>query len=92
MNKKELVEKIAIEQGVSKARAEEVVTAVFSTIVDELKAGEQVKIPGFGRVSENVLDSIYVNAQRAGIPFKDALGLAAYETHLGAIPLFSVDS
>ena len=48
MNKKELVEKIAIEQGVSKARAEEVVTAVFSTIVDELKAGEQVKIPGFG--------------------------------------------
>lgn len=48
MNKKELVEKIAIEQGVSKARAEEVVTAVFSTIVDELKAGETVKIPGFG--------------------------------------------
>ena len=48
MNKKELVEKIAIEQGVSKAKAEEVVTAVFSTIVDELKAGEQVKIPGFG--------------------------------------------
>ena len=48
MNKKELVEKIAVEQGVSKARAEEVVNAVFSTIVDELKAGEQVKIPGFG--------------------------------------------
>ncbi len=48
MNKKDLVEKIAVEQGVSKARAEEVVNAVFSTIVDELKAGEQVKIPGFG--------------------------------------------
>ena len=48
MNKKELVEKIAVEQGVTKARAEEVVNAVFSTIVDELKAGEQVKIPGFG--------------------------------------------
>ena len=48
MNKKELVEKIDVEQGVTKARAEEVVNAVFSTIVDELKAGEQVKIPGFG--------------------------------------------
>ena len=48
MNKKELVDKIAIEQGISKARAEEVVNAVFSTIIDELKAGEQVKIPGFG--------------------------------------------
>lgn len=48
MNKKELIEKIAVEQGVSKARAEEVVNAVFSTIVDELKAGETVKIPGFG--------------------------------------------
>ena len=48
MNKKELVDKIAIEQGISKAKAEEVVNAVFSTIVDELKSGEQVKIPGFG--------------------------------------------
>ena len=48
MNKKELIEKIAVEQGVSQAKAEEVVTAVFSTIVDELKAGETVKIPGFG--------------------------------------------
>ena len=48
MNKKELVDKIAIEQGISKSKAEEVVNAVFSTIVDELKAGEQVKIPGFG--------------------------------------------
>lgn len=48
MNKKELIEKIAVEQNVTKARAEEVVNAVFSTIVDELKAGEQVKIPGFG--------------------------------------------
>ena len=48
MNKKELVDKIAIEQNVTKARAEEMVNAIFSTIVDELKAGENVKIPGFG--------------------------------------------
>ena len=48
MNKKELIEKIAVEQGVSKTVAEEVVNSIFSTIVDELKAGETVKIPGFG--------------------------------------------
>ena len=48
MNKKELIEKIAAEQNVTKARAEEMVNAIFSTIVDELKSGENVKIPGFG--------------------------------------------
>lgn len=48
MNKKELIEKIAVEKNVPKARAEEIVNAIFSTIVDELKSGEQVKIPGFG--------------------------------------------
>lgn len=48
MNKKDLIDKIAAEQNVTKVRAEEMVNAVFSTIVDELKAGEQVKIPGFG--------------------------------------------
>ena len=48
MNKKELFDKISVEQNVTKARAEEMVNAIFSTIVDELKAGENVKIPGFG--------------------------------------------
>lgn len=72
----------------NETRKKELSDAYFIPYIDE----KEIKIPGFGRVSENVLDSIYVNAQRAGIPFKDALGLAAYETHLGAIPLFSVDS
>lgn len=48
MNKQELVSKIAAEKGLSKVRAEEVVNAVFQTIVEELKDGEMVKIPGFG--------------------------------------------
>ena len=48
MNKKELIEKISVEQNVTKARAEEMVNAIFSTILEELKAGEVVKIPGFG--------------------------------------------
>lgn len=48
MNKKELVDKIAAEKNVTKVKAEEMVNAIFSTIVEELKAGETVKIPGFG--------------------------------------------
>lgn len=48
MNKKELVDKISAEQNVTKVRAEEMVDAIFSTIIDELKSGEDVKIPGFG--------------------------------------------
>lgn len=48
MNKKELVDKIAAEKNVTKVRAEEMVNAIFSTIVEELKSGETVKIPGFG--------------------------------------------
>ena len=48
MNKKELIEKISAEQNISKARAEKYVDAIFGTIVSELKAGENVKIPGFG--------------------------------------------
>ena len=34
--------------------------------------------------SENVLDSIAVNAKRAGLPFGDALGIVAQESSLGA--------
>ncbi len=48
MNKKELIDKIAAEKNVTKVRAEEMVNAIFSTIVEELKSGETVKIPGFG--------------------------------------------
>lgn len=48
MNKKELIEKISVEKQVSKVRAEEIVNVVFGTIIDELKSGENVKIPGFG--------------------------------------------
>lgn len=35
------------------------------------------------QVSENVLDSVAVNADRAGLPFKNALGLAVKESHAG---------
>jgi hypothetical protein len=52
---------------------------------------KEIKIPGVGRVSSNILDSIAVNAERAGIPLIDALGLAAEETKMGAIPNYALD-
>jgi hypothetical protein len=54
--------------------------------------GEELRIPGVGRVSSNTLDSIAVNAERANIPLGDALGLASVETKMGAAPNTSTDS
>ncbi|CCZ85425.1 MAG TPA: HU family DNA-binding protein [Candidatus Caccosoma faecigallinarum] len=48
MNKQELAAKISEAKGITKVEATRVVDAVFETIVEELKAGEMVKIPGFG--------------------------------------------
>lgn len=53
--------------------------------------GQELSIPGVGRVSSNTLDSIAVNAERVGIPLGDALGLASHETKFGASPNMSVD-
>lgn len=50
----------------------------------------EIKIPGFGRVSSNALDSLAKYANIADIPLKDAIGLAAHETNFGAIPHYSV--
>lgn len=50
---------------------------------------EEIKIPGVGRTAKSILDSIAVNAKRAGIPLEDAYGLAAEETFLGATPNIS---
>jgi len=48
MNKQDLATKISEEKGISKAEALRIVDVVFGTVIDELKAGEMVKIPGFG--------------------------------------------
>ncbi|MBN2797848.1 MAG: HU family DNA-binding protein [Deltaproteobacteria bacterium] len=54
MNKKELVAKLAKKTGISQAKAQEVVNALFDTkagegiIAVELDAGRKVSIPGFG--------------------------------------------
>lgn len=53
---------------------------------------KEIKIPGIGRVSENMLDSIAINARRAGLDLQQAVGLATEETKLGAIPGFSLEA
>lgn len=49
----------------------------------------EIKIPGVGRTAVSILDSIAVNAKRAGISMEEAYGLSAEETFLGATPNIS---
>ncbi|KTD50234.1 HupB DNA binding protein HU-beta [Legionella quinlivanii] len=51
MNKTELVEAIASGSGVTKADAGRVLEVFMSTIIDALKSGDQVVLPGFGSFS-----------------------------------------
>ena len=51
---------------------------------------KEIKVRGAGRMSSNMLDSISVNANKAKIPFNEALGLAIQETHGGAMPTIAV--
>ncbi|MEM8515076.1 DNA-binding protein HU-beta [Massilia sp. MP_M2] len=48
MNKTELVEHIADKHGISKAKAEAIVTSVFSTIIDTVATGGSVRLQNFG--------------------------------------------
>lgn len=48
MNKNTLIAEVAEKTGVSKKQTKEVVEAVFDTIADVLKAGDNVQIVGFG--------------------------------------------
>ncbi len=48
MNKKQLVEAVAVGADVSRTTAERVVEAVLETVAARLAEGESVRIPGFG--------------------------------------------
>lgn len=48
MNKNTLIAEVAEKTGVSKKQTKEVVEAVFDTIADVLKTGDNVQIVGFG--------------------------------------------
>ncbi len=47
--KSDLVEAVANITGVSKAKADRAVNAVFTTITDNLAKGEEVRLSGFGK-------------------------------------------
>ncbi len=54
MNKAELVEAIANETGLTKAKSGEVVASVINAITETLKKGEKVSLVGFGTWSTSV--------------------------------------
>lgn len=49
MNKQELVAKVAEETQQTKKLADEIITTTFTTIINALKAGDFISIPGFGQ-------------------------------------------
>lgn len=49
MNKTDLAEKIAGDNGLSKADARKLVDAVFAAIADAAAAGEEIALNGFGK-------------------------------------------
>ena len=48
MNKSELVEAVADKAGMAKAQVEKMLDGLLTTVMDEVKRGEKVTIPGFG--------------------------------------------
>ena len=48
MNKKELIEAVTARLDGTKTDTERAITAIFDTIRDGLKDGQQIPIPGFG--------------------------------------------
>lgn len=57
MNKNDLVQKLADRTGLSKMDAQKAVDGVFECVTDALKAGEEVRVTGFG---------VFVVSSRAG--------------------------
>ncbi|UFA51596.1 HU family DNA-binding protein (plasmid) [Deinococcus radiophilus] len=51
MNKSQLVEKVAEQTGLTKKQADEAVSTMLDTIVDALRGGSSVGLPGLGTLS-----------------------------------------
>ena len=49
MNTSELIEKVAADNGLTKAAAKTVVDGVFKAIADAAAGGQEVNLPGFGK-------------------------------------------
>lgn len=57
MNKKDLVDMVALKSSIPKAKAEEAVTAVFESIAEALKDGDRAQFVGFGTFSVSKRES-----------------------------------
>jgi len=51
LNTTELIDAVAEANGLQKSKAKDIVTSIFTSIVDAAKAGDVVSINGFGRFS-----------------------------------------
>jgi DNA-binding protein HU-beta len=92
VNKNDLVQKLSDRTGLSKMDAQKAVDGVFEVITDSLKAGEEVRVMGFGTFvvsaraggkgrNPQTGEEITIKASkaarfRAGKPLKDALNVA----------------
>jgi DNA-binding protein HU-beta len=93
VNKNDLVQKLSEQTGLVRADAQKAVDGVFEIITDSLKAGDEVRVTGFGVfvVSSRAAgkgrnpqtgEEIAIKASkaarfRAGKPLKDALNAGA---------------
>ncbi len=48
MNKSELIETLAVNNGISYKRAEEVINTIFDSLTNAMLSGERIEIRGFG--------------------------------------------
>lgn len=78
MTKADLVEKIAVQVELSKKESEQVVNAVFRSIIDALAQGDKVELRGFGsfrtrlrdsRIGRNPKTGDKVNVPQKSVPF-----------------------
>lgn len=90
MNKSELVASVAERSGLAKVEAERAVDAVFDSIMDALKDGDEVRLVSFGVFScvdkparegrnPSTGEKLHIPARRVpkfkpGKPLKDAIG------------------
>lgn len=78
MTKADLVEKIAVQVELSKKESEQVVNAVFRSIIDALAQGDKVELRGFGsfrtrlrdpRIGRNPKTGDKVDVPQKSVPF-----------------------
>lgn len=65
MNKVTLIERVAIDTGLSKKQVKDCLESIIDIIIEELKEGREVKISGFGVFSSRVRHArVGVNPQK----------------------------